>query len=63
MAGTAFDFDALPKIQVAAACLFLDDKGRVLAVKPTYKSGWDLPGGAIEEGESPLECCRREVLE
>ena len=63
MAGAAFNFDALPKMQVAAACLFLDEEGRILAVKPTYKPGWEVPGGAAEDGESPLEACRREVLE
>ena len=64
MAGAVFNFDALPKTQVAAACLFLDEEGRILAVKPTYKPGWEVPGvGLAEDGESPLEACRREVLE
>lgn len=47
----------------AAGVLFLDAAGRVLLVRPTYKPGWEGPGGAIEQGESPLAACRREVRE
>jgi ADP-ribose pyrophosphatase YjhB (NUDIX family) len=33
-------------------------------LKPSYKAGWTIPGGQIEEiGESPWEGCRRETLE
>ncbi|MEV6523738.1 NUDIX hydrolase [Longispora sp. NPDC051575] len=48
---------------LAAGALISDADGRVLLVKPTYKSGWDLPGGYVDEGESPLEGCVREVRE
>lgn len=41
-----------------------DRNGRILILKPTYKSGWTIPGGQIEaDGETPWEGCRREVLE
>lgn len=30
---------------------------------PTDKPGWDVPGGVVEEGESPAEGCRREIAE
>jgi ADP-ribose pyrophosphatase YjhB (NUDIX family) len=43
--------------------LFYDDAGRVLLVKPTYKEGWDLPGGYVEPGETPSEGCEREIKE
>jgi 8-oxo-dGTP pyrophosphatase MutT (NUDIX family) len=43
--------------------LFTDPAGRVLVVKPTYKPGWELPGGAVEDGESPRAGARREVAE
>jgi ADP-ribose pyrophosphatase YjhB (NUDIX family) len=49
--------------RVAAGVLFRDHHGRVLLVKPTYKDGWDLPGGYVEPGESPKQTARREVLE
>ena len=54
----------LPRIPASAGALITDDQGRLLIVKPTYKSGWTIPGGQIEaDGESPWEGCRREVLE
>jgi len=49
--------------RVAAGVLFRDAQGRVLLVKPTYKDGWDIPGGYVEPGESPKQAARREVLE
>lgn len=49
--------------RVAAGALFTDDAGRVLMVRPTYKNFWDIPGGYVEPGESPLAACRREVRE
>jgi 8-oxo-dGTP pyrophosphatase MutT (NUDIX family) len=30
---------------------------------PVYQDTWDLPGGAVEAGESPQAACRREVTE
>lgn len=56
-------YAALPKKHVAAGCLFLDDAGRVLLVKPTYKEPWEIPGGGVEADESPRAACRREVRE
>jgi 8-oxo-dGTP diphosphatase len=32
-------------------------------VKPTYRELWLLPGGIVEEGESPGQACMREVKE
>ena len=49
--------------RMAAGALFVDAAGRPLLVKPTYKDGWDLPGGYVEPGESPLAACSREVAE
>lgn len=43
--------------------LFRDAAGRVLLVKPTYKDGWDIPGGYVEPGESPKHAAAREVDE
>src|SRR5260370_34912155 len=48
---------------VAAGVLFFDEHGRVLLVDPSYKPGWEIPGGYVEAGESPLEGCVREVKE
>ena len=54
----------LPGIPVSAGALIFDRAGRLLILKPTYKSGWTIPGGVMEaDGESPWEACRREVRE
>jgi 8-oxo-dGTP pyrophosphatase MutT (NUDIX family) len=49
--------------RVSAGALFVDEYDRVLLVEPTYKSYWDIPGGYVEPGESPLAACAREVRE
>ncbi|MGD0311834.1 MAG: NUDIX hydrolase [Acidimicrobiales bacterium] len=54
----------IPRIPASAGGLIRDAPGRLLILKPTYKSGWTIPGGQIEaDGESPWEGCRREVFE
>lgn len=54
----------LPRVPASAGALLHDGDGRILILKPTYKAGWTIPGGQIEEdGESPWEGCRREVTE
>jgi ADP-ribose pyrophosphatase YjhB (NUDIX family) len=54
----------LPAIPVSAGALVWDQAGRLLILKPTYKSGWTIPGGVMEaDGETPWEACRREVRE
>lgn len=51
-------------IPVSAGAIILDPDGRLLILKPTYKSGWTIPGGVMEPtGETPWEGCRREVRE
>ncbi len=53
-----------PTLPVSAGAIILDRLGRLLILKPTYKSGWTIPGGIMEaDGETPWEACRREVLE
>lgn len=49
--------------RVAAGVLIRDTSGNVLMVKPTYKDGWDIPGGYVEPDESPGQACAREVAE
>lgn len=47
----------------AVAAVFFDEDGKILLVKPTYKDHWGMPGGAIEDGESPADGCAREIKE
>lgn len=48
---------------VAAGVLLFDDRDRVLLVDPTYKQGWEFPGGVVEAGEAPACAGVREVAE
>ena len=56
-------YASLPRKRMAAGCLILDADQRVLLVKPSYKDSWEIPGGVVEEDESPLACAKRETLE
>ena len=61
LAGALAGLRAVP---VSAGALIFDRAGRLLILKPTYKSGWTIPGGVMEaDGETPWEACRREVRE
>lgn len=55
--------ESLPKKRMGAGALFLDEQGRLLLVNPTYKPQWEIPGGIVEQNESPRQACRREVYE
>ncbi|MEV1047896.1 NUDIX domain-containing protein [Streptomyces sp. NPDC049916] len=48
---------------VAAGVLLFDERDRVLLVDPTYKPGWEFPGGVVEAGEAPAQAGIREVAE
>jgi len=58
------DAAELPAIPVSAGALTFDRAGRLLILKPTYKTGWTIPGGVMEnDGETPWDACQREVRE
>jgi 8-oxo-dGTP pyrophosphatase MutT (NUDIX family) len=48
---------------LAAGVLLFDEQDRVLLVDPTYKPGWEFPGGVVEPGEAPARAGMREVAE
>lgn len=54
---------SLNRKRMSAGVLFRDESDRVLFVEPSYKSHWDIPGGACEEGEPPWRTALREIAE
>lgn len=53
----------LRPVTLGVKALVLDRDGRVLLVKHTYKTGWHLPGGAVDKGETSLASVKRELME
>lgn len=56
-------YSSLPKKRMAAGVLILNDQQEVLIVKQSYKNYWSIPGGVVEENESPYAAALREVEE
>ncbi len=53
-----------PRHKVSAAGYITNERGEVLLVKTFWRSEtWEIPGGLVHEGESPLEAVVREVRE
>ena len=50
--------------RLSAHAVVADSQHRVLLIKSAYGSfGWELPGGALEPGETARECVERECGE
>lgn len=56
-------YQTLPKKRIAAGALFFNDNDELLILKPTYKDHWSIPGGVVDENESPRQACIREIKE
>ncbi len=50
-------------IVAGARVVVRDGRGRVLLIRRKDSGEWGFPAGAVEIGESALDCCRREVRE
>ena len=53
----------LNPVAFGVAGLIVDAQGRVLLVRQTYMTGWRIPGGGIDRGETPEAALRRELKE
>jgi len=53
----------LHKRMASAAVLLENADGELLIVKSDYKKHWTVPGGVIDEGETPLQAVVRETEE
>lgn len=51
------------KSWAGSAGICINEQNEMLMVKGFESEKWAVPSGAIEEGESPEECCIREVKE
>jgi 8-oxo-dGTP pyrophosphatase MutT (NUDIX family) len=48
---------------VGVRALVIDGDGRIFLVKHSYISGWHMPGGAVEPGETLIDGLVREMRE
>ncbi|MFD9333205.1 NUDIX domain-containing protein [Streptomyces sp. NPDC060028] len=56
-------YAARPAPLVAATGIVLDSRGRVLVLTPSYKDDLELPGGTVDDTETPEEGLARELKE
>lgn len=49
--------------RVSLKAVMLDEQNRVLVVKESGRTSWDLPGGGMEHGETVGEALARELHE
>jgi 8-oxo-dGTP diphosphatase len=53
----------LPAVYVGSGALITNAADEILLVNPTYKPGWEIPGGTMDPDEYPRETLRRELVE
>ncbi|HMI09222.1 MAG TPA: NUDIX hydrolase [Candidatus Saccharimonadales bacterium] len=53
----------LPAKPCGAAMICVNKENKMLAVKASYKDHWSVPGGVVDEGESPQKAALRELQE
>ena len=56
-------YKSLPRKRMGPGVIIRNSKGDMLVLKTTYKDHWEIPGGVVEEDESPKQTAEREMLE
>ncbi len=53
------------RFTVTVGAMIFDDEGRILLLEHVFRpdSGWGIPGGFVDRGESPEAAVRRELQE
>lgn len=54
------------RVVAAVICDNMENKNKIFATARGYgelKGGWEFPGGKIEEGETPQNALKREIME
>jgi ADP-ribose pyrophosphatase YjhB (NUDIX family) len=60
---TAAWYASVPKLALSANAVLRDPRGRIALVRNTYRDGWSLPGGVVDDNEAPADAAVREVRE
>jgi ADP-ribose pyrophosphatase YjhB (NUDIX family) len=60
---TAAWYASVPKLALSANAVLRDPQGRIALVRNTYRDGWSLPGGVVDDNEAPADAAVREVRE
>lgn len=55
--------ELFPEKRVSSIGFILNEDQKILLVKPSYYNYWHLPGGFVDENESPIQAVSREIKE
>jgi len=50
-------------VTLGVRAAIFDGEGRVFLVRHSYVSGWYMPGGGVDPGETAVDALRRELVE
>jgi 8-oxo-dGTP pyrophosphatase MutT (NUDIX family) len=50
-------------LTLGVRAMVIDGSGRIFLIKHSYVSGWHLPGGGVEPGETVVDALARELKE
>ncbi|MCZ0730919.1 NUDIX domain-containing protein [Mycolicibacterium iranicum] len=56
-------YEALARARQGAGALITTGDGRIIMIDTTYRDFYEIPGGAVEHGETPAQACARECRE